>query len=253
MRNHFFLLAALCITLSVLTQIAPPGLTKKGGASWFAVGVKQQLKKKGSSVSSYIGLGRVGITNRNNPFQNHSLFVANISYKKSFKSVIFISPYFSYRHQKIYIESFYNEKQEFRLGLEIGKLWKLNRLELKSSFKQEVRKFYDASFRNWEESIHLRSRLKLSGNYQLTKSKQHHLSSYVELLFSLKKHIHPNIYWEKIKYSDTRLSFFYSYSIPKPNMIFSLGYMIDLIGWKNVSTGNYISLDLVWKNPFHKN
>lgn len=255
MRKNCLSLFFLCLAISAFTQIAPPGLTNKGGASWLAVGIKQQLNTNGSSLSSYVGVGRAGTSNRSNPFQNHVLFVGSLSYKKAFKSQFYISPAFSYRHQEIYENSLNNEKQEFRFAIGFGKVWKLDRLEFKSQFKQEFRKFYDASFRNWDESIQLRSRLKLSAKYQLTKNKKHHISTNVEFLFTTTEHIKPSIYWEKISYSDTRLSAFYSYSIPKPkpNLIFSVGYMIDLIGVKPVNMGNYISLDLVWKDPFHKN
>src|SRR5690606_16189704 len=99
------------------------------------------------------------------------------------------------------------------------------------------------------ETIQLRTRLKLSAKHQLSKSKKHHLSVQVEFLFSTTKHIEPFVYWGNFGYSDTRLNVFYSYSIPKPNLTLSVGYMLNLIGINPVNTAHHFSVDLVWKNP----
>lgn len=251
--RKIFLFSLLLYSFHGFTQVSPPGLTNKGGASWYALGINQELNKKGNRISGYVGLGRAGTSQQNNPFQDHVLFVVNTAYKKNFKTNFHIGPSLSYRHQEIYESNMINEKQELRIGLEIGKRWAFNRLQLRSQFKQEYRKFYDASFRNWNESIQFRSRIKLSLNYQLAKNKKHHISTHIETLFSTTEHLNPSVYWDKFNYSDSRLSFFYSYSIPKPKLKMSVGYMLNLIGKNNVNCANYISMDLIWTNPFSKN
>lgn len=253
MQNLVVILSLLGFSYFSHTQIAPPGLTNKGGASWYALGFQQQLKTKESSIFGYVGTGRAGTSERNNPFQNHVLFVINTAYKKSFNTQLYISTTISYRHQEIYTTNAITKKQEFRFALEVGKVWKINRFELKPLFKQEFRKFYDTSFRNWNESIQLRSRVKFSTKAQLTKTKKHHVSAHAEVLFVTTEHINPSNYWDKFKYSDIRLSTFYSYSMPKPNLKFSVGYMIDIIGLSQTTGANYISLDVLWVNPFQKN
>lgn len=236
-------------------QISPPGLGDAHTASWYALGVKHKLDTLGKKYSlTYIAFGRKSNLEQNNPFAKQAIFVLNNEIYNSFAPHQQYSYAFSYRRQPEYAsEAPYQRKsmeQEFRLygryayAMQLG-----NKLKLKSTIRQEFRKFFDPDFHIIEENFQLRTRLKNQISYKLFKKSNQQLAFSVEELFSISYLSKQATQWTSFGYRETRIAAYYMFTIPNSPFNVDIGYMNDLIrNSKSLHQGgvHYLAADLIW-------
>lgn len=240
-------------------QLSPPGLGNAKTASWFAFGVKQSLDTIGKKVSTtYIGLGRKSEPYESNPTSKMGILVINEEISNRYAEHWEYSYALSYRRSNLYeSDAPYEElnlgiEQEFRVYGRYSYLTGSDRVKWKNTFRQEFRKFFNPDFSKIDENFQLRTRLKTQLNVSLGTSKVHQIIGSAEALFAISKENYPESEWTKFKYKEARLGLYYSLSPREIPITFDLGYMRNIIGQSDVIGVDYISLDVVWKNPFGK-
>lgn len=254
MKKHFIHLLFLCFVNTIYAQISSPGLGKANTASWFAVGVEQQLdtiKNKNWKSMTYVGAGRKSNPDTNNPFYKPAIFVVNQEFYNQFHNNWQYSFALSYRKQNEYSDSFPYEEiypkstQEIRLYGRFSYIFKTDRLKLTPTFRQEFRRFFTPDFTNAEDIFQLRTRFRLQLSINLDADKHHKLTFNSEQLFSISK---ETAQWSDFNYRESRFSLYYSYSPIKMPVTFSLGYMKNIVGTKNTYNVDYFAFDMVFKN-----
>lgn len=256
MKNLLFLFYFLFISSYSMSQIGSPALGKNNTGSWLAFGINQKLDtlNKWSSMS-YIGLGRKSNLNSYNPVRDPGIFIINEEVNHRFHKHWEYSLALSYRRQNLYEsispyeKSNPSSKQEFRFYGKVSYLVKTNFVEITPTFRQEVRKFYTPDFKNYSETLQLRTRFRLKFTFLLTDNKIHRLLLYSEQLFSTSLRTNPKE-WTKFKYKDSRFSLYYSFSPKSIPFQFDLGYMHNLVGTQSNFSAHYFAFDIIWKNPF---
>ena len=246
------------ITNSAFSQISPPGLGEANTASWTAVGIRQELDTvvgKGWQSMSYVGLGRKSNPTNFNPLYKPVLFVLNQEFYHQFHQNLQYSFAVSYRNQKVYDElSPFEQKnpsveQEFRIYGRFSYLLKTSRFKFVPTFRQEFRKFFTSEFKSTPTDFQFRTRLRLQLTFNLDLKKTHRLIASSEQLFSISKENNPSA-WTDFNYKESRFSLYYSYSPPKVPLIFNVGYMHNLVGFRNNFDVHYIAFDIIIENPF---
>lgn len=246
---------------SLQAQISPPGLGEAKTASWSAFGVKHQLDSLGKKTSlSYIAIGRKSSPDNNNLFSKQAILVINHEVYHSFAPHQQYSYALSYRRQPVYEKESPYEKegteQEFRVygryayTFNFGKKWKL-----KSTIRQEFRKFFDPGFHNTEEIFQLRTRLKNQLTYTLSSKNNQKLALSTEFLFSASYLNDPSPKWTPFGYKEMRIAVYYMFCIPKSPFSVDIGYMNDLIqDSHSITKGgvHYLAADLIWNLPYKK-
>jgi hypothetical protein len=250
-----FFLLTLQITFG---QVSPPGLGTGHMADWFAFGVRQELDTidgRGWQSMSYVGVGRKSNPNNYNPLFKSAILVLNQEFYHQFHKHWQYSLALSYRRQDEYVDTppyehkTPNVKQEFRLYGRVSYILKTSRIKLTPTFRQEFRKFYSPDFKNISEYLQLRSRLRMQLTINLNAKKIHRLIMSSEQLFSVSKETITNT-WTDFNYRESRLSLYYSLSPQTLPLIFSIGYMNNLVGNKTTYDVHYLAFDIVLENPF---
>lgn len=245
------------MTFSQLTfgQISPPGLGAGNTASWLAFGVRQELDtlKEWQSMT-YVGLGRKSNPDNYDPMFKSAILVLNQEFYHQFHKKQY-SFALSYRRQDEYLDNKPYEhdnpnlKQEFRVYGRLSYIFKTERLKFVPTFRQEIRKFFAPNFSDISENFQFRSRLRLQLTVNIDKLKRHRLIFGSEQLFSISKKNVPNS-WTDFNYRESRFTLYYSFSPQSSPLIFSVGYMNNLVGNKQTYDVNYLAFDIVWENPF---
>lgn len=240
------------------SQISPPGLGNAKTASWFAIGVRQELDTiagKGWQSMSYLGIGRKSTPDSYNLFQKQAIWVVNQEFYHQFHHNWQYSMALSYRKQDEYLKEapYYHDnpqwKQEFRLYGRMSYLLSAKRIKFIPTFRQEFRKYYTPDFHNLEENFQLRSRLRLQLKINLDAQKIHRLIVSSEQLFSISKKSFEK-QWTGFNYNESRFSLYYSYSPKTIPLIFNVGYMNNLLGAKKAHSVHYLAFDIIIENPF---
>lgn len=259
----FFLFSTLIgpILLSSLiaqAQISPPGLGNANTASWIAIGVRQRLDTANHKQSvTYVGVGRISNPDDENPFKKSAIIVINEEFYNQFHKHWQYSVALSYRRQNEYEDVAPYEKQsngnglkqEFRVYGRFSYILRTKNWKLVSTYRQEFRKFYTSSFKDWEENYQLRSRFRVQLTRSLDRNKKHNLVASAEALFSISKE--SNKEWTDWDYHESRFCFYYSFIPLKSSLVVSIGYMNNLIGkYGSLSDAHYMALDIIWNDPF---
>lgn len=244
-------------------QIIPPALGEISSGSWLAFGVNQDLdtiKSGGWQSSTYIGIGKLNPAERNNPFKQQGIFVLNQEFHNRFHTNWEYSLALSYRKQEVYSknEPFIHAdprfKNEFRVYGRFSRLFKTDFVEITPTFRQEIINYFTPDFKDYRESLRLRSRFRLKFAFPLDQQKSHRLIFYSEQLFSISQEKSKSKRkWTSFDYKDSRFSLYYSLSPQHIPFTFNLGYMHNLIGKHSTHSAHYIALDMIWKNPFNIN
>lgn len=235
-------------------QISPPGLGEANYASWFALGLKQDLNAKNSIHSmTYVG---VGIKTEENQYINKpAILVLNQEFYHHLNNKIDLSYAASYRRQKEYenlpnkTNNQFSIQQEFRIYGRFSYTFKVANINFKQTARQELRRFVNQDFIDTNEPLQLRTRIKSQIVFNLDNQKRHKISTGAEALFSTSKNQETKN-WSGIKYKEARFTFFYTYNPIKTPLAFSLGYMNNLIQNNTTHSVHYTSVNIVWKNPF---
>lgn len=253
MKKALIIFTFLTISRAI-AQISPPGLGRTANCDvWLALGLREDLDTTGNKRSlTYLGLGRQSLPTDFNPVERQAILVFNEEFYHNFGTHWQYSLGISYRRQNEFQEATVPSntvsKNEIRLYGRYMFFQAIGRSKFAATFRQEFRRFYIQHFHNWKEDLQWRARLKLQYIIHLSARKTHRLTAGSEWLFKL-SHSTISDQWSAFHYDETRLTFFYTYAPADGNLIYSIGYMDDVIGLKNVS---YLTFDVVIKNPFSR-
>lgn len=248
MKRLLFFLALVSGRLSA--QITPPGLGNTHLASWEAIALKYDFDTRNKSgITTYFGIGRISRPDDFNPVEQASISVWSAAFSQDIFRKYTYTLGLSYRRQHMYdsdypyAESYPSIRQEFRFSAGIARAIKWKKSRFSTGFQQEFRKFYTPSFDSWEETLELRTRLRLKYSYLFRENKRHKLTVSAELLFSASKQQFPVERWEEFMYRDSRFCLFYSYTPGKGVCTLEAGYMNNLIGSTHPSDVHYIAFN----------
>jgi len=253
----FFLSSIFLVlyTANCNAQLSPPGLGTTQSAFWGAVGVRQQLDAKNTSVT-YVGIGRISEPEGDaNPFKKQSIIVLNQEFYHKLNTRWQYSYALSYRRQNQYSskEPYGAEwptiHQEFRGYGRISYTTKIASVKWKSTFREEVRKFYTHDFETVADDFQLRSRFKTQATIPLDNHSESSLIGSAEALFSIGNDDTEG--WSNFEYKESRFCLYYSYSPDSMPVTFDIGYMNDLIGHgHHIKDANYLAFDIILENVF---
>lgn len=259
MRKLIFILFTLIVlTQQSYAQISAPGLGDIGAASWFALGLRQDLDSLGHKESmTYIGIGRSSQPNNYRLFSRQNLFVVNEEFHHKFARNWQYSVALSYRRQNMYSKQAPYQKitpkikQEIRAYGRFAYVYALPKVKFALTFREEFRSFFNPDFSTYYKNIQLRTRIRAQVKVNLDQKKIHRVALSVEPLFKTQHNLKTRK-WSKFDYSDIRFALYYSYSPKKIPFVFDVGYMNYLTGKTKPTTMHYLGVDVVWTNPFGK-
>lgn len=241
--------------LSCTAQISPPGLGTTQTAFWSAVGVKQKLDTRNSSVT-YIGIGRISDPEGDaDPFKKQAILVLNEEIYHKINSNWQYSYALSYRrqdqyeHERPYRAETPSIQQEFRSYGRISYTAAVGEVKVKSTLRQEVKKFYTPDFGEVEDGLQLRSRFKTQATVALDGDHENSLLGSAEALFSISDDNMQG--WGDYEYKESRFCLYYSYTPHTIPVVFDVGYMNDLAGHgHHLKDSNYLAVDIILENVF---
>lgn len=253
-----FVIGASLLSNDIVAQITPPGMSSTNMASWFAVGIRQELDTipgKGWQSMTYAGIGLKSNPDNYNLVQKPAIFVVNQEFYHQFHHHWQYSIGLSYRRQDKYQDiSPYEHltpsiQQEFRFYSRLSYILKTSRLKFAPTFRQEFRRYFEPNFKNPTEIYQFRSRIRLQLTVNLNTKKTHRLIFSSEQLFSISRTTTPSK-WTNFNYRESRFSLYYSYSPEKLPFIVNIGYMNNLVGTKTPTTNHSFGFDIIIENPF---
>lgn len=258
MRSIQFIVPILLTLLFVIdcnAQLSPPGLGTTQSAFWSALGVSEKLDSKNTSVT-YLGLGRISDPEGDaDPFKKPSILVLNEEIFHKLNNHLQYSYAVSYRRQDQYESQVPYDletmaiQQEFRLYARLSYTAMLGDAKWKTTYRQEVRKFFTPDFENVEDDLQLRSRFKTQVSLPLDMDHENSLLGSAEALFSISHDAAQG--WGGYEYKESRFCFYYSYAPDNLPVTFDIGYMNDLVGHgHHKKDANYLALDIILENPF---
>lgn len=257
--KYFFFCCLILFPLLGKSQITPPGMGPTKTASWFAIGLSQDLSYNNDWQSkTYIGVGRESGQGSRNPFLNKGFFIINQEFKndivKNWEYALGLSYRRRSKYEKAppYLATDPAIEQEFRLYGKIEYAYTFNRLKIAPSIKQELRKYYTPAFENAKKMIEFRTRFRIKLSVQLDKEKRHSIIAISEQLFPINQSSITKE-WSKFRYKESRFSLFYSYSPKQLPMAFEIGYTNQLVGIKDTHSAHYFTFDIMFKNLFEIN
>ena len=239
-------------------QISPPGLGNAKTALWVAGGLRNNLDSAGRVQSmSYVGMGRMSDPDNYNLVGKHAILVLNEEVYHQFHPHWQYSLALSYRWQMEYEDlapyaaADPASKQEFRVYGRYSYSWKNKRFKVAGTARQELRKFFAPDFEDWEESWQLRSRLRGQLTVNLNKGQGHRLTLSAEALASVGMARGAWGAWGRFGYKESRLGVYYTVKPEGGRLLYSVGYMNNVLGkFGDLKGVHYLSLDVVWENPF---
>ena len=253
LRTSMITLLGIFISSNCLAQFSLPGLGKANTASWFAIGLEQNLDKNEMiSSATYFGLGRVSDPDDYNLVKKQSIYVVNEEVSHRFHKNWKYAVALSYRWQNRYMDTPPYEldtpdaRQELRIYGRFSYLNSLGKFDYSFSYRPEIRFFYNPDFSTATKNTQFRSRFRGKASFNLNPLKTQKIITTAELLFSTTKTDN----WSKFEYQETRLCLYYSVAFPKQKITLNLGYMNNLLGKSSITDVHYLALDIAIKNPF---
>lgn len=235
-------------------QFSPPALGKTNIASWFAIGVKQDINKQGNiSSTTHFGFGRISNPDDYSLFKKPSIYVINQEVTHRFKKHWKYSVALSYRWQNKYkaIQPYELDtpkaRQEIRVYSRVSYLNSLKKATYSLDYRPEVRFFYNPNFSSAEQQTQFRSRFRGKVSFNLNSSNTHKIIASTELLFSSTL----TNSWNNIEYKETRFCLYYSYLLHEQRITFNIGYMNNLLDKSPITDVNYLAFDILVNNPFN--
>jgi len=256
MKLIFFILLFI-ISGTGFSQISSPGLGKANTASWFAFGIRQVLHPTIKIQSfTYIGFGRTSNLTDADPFRKPAIFVINQEFYHQFHKHWQYSGAISYRRQNEYdnsnikLQEFPKIIQEFRTYGRLSFITEKSPFKFVATYRQEFRSFFNDHFRFAEEDFQFRSRFRTQFVFSLNKQKTLKLSLSAEALFST-FHNSESGKWSSLDYKESRFCLYFAIDPVKFPVIFSFGYMNNLLGTgPGLNDVHYFTADVIWENPF---
>lgn len=251
------LLCSVPLVTTLTAQISSPGLGKANTAVWTAMGLRQALDSAGRRQSvSYLGMGRASKPSNYNPVQRTVLLVLNQEFYNQFHRHWQYSLALSYRRQNQYSAAPPYEqenpkyKQEFRVYGRYSYILKNSERKLVLTLRQELRKFVNTDFKNAEEDLQFRTRLRAQFTTNIGHGKTHKIILSTESLFAANRENRELKKWSNFAYGESRFCLYYSFSPMRSPFVFDVGYMNDLIGTKTLTMVHCLAIDVILENPF---
>lgn len=252
-----FLIAILFIGVITISysQTAPSALGDIHLAKSLSVGINQDVKSNFGNWKyfSYISNSWFSKSENDGFFDKQGVFICENEMKNKMSNQNEISFGTSYRNQNVYTQNINSDKlikQEFRFYSRYSYNLKISKMDLSISLKQEFNKYFTENFKSYSESLRIRPRFRIKISLPIDKIANHKISLFSEQLFSTS--LTNTSKWSKFQYNDSRFSIFYTYTNQKIKYNLSVGYMYNLIGIDEFKDGNYLTLNLIFKNPFSK-
>lgn len=237
-------------------QSSPPGLGEGNTASWFAVGLKQQLDPlRKMNWVGYVGMGRKSGPDGNLPYRHPAILVVNQEFSHLLHRHWQYSLGLSYREQHEYARrppyehAEPGKKEEIRIYGRLTYLLSRSKWKFSATLRQEGRKFYTPDLVPWEEDLQLRTRTRIQATRYVDQRKRTKLIASAEQLFATSRELALRD-WSPLAYTESRFSLFLAYHPEELPFEFSVGYMNNLLGRSAPSSIHYIALSVVWQNPF---
>lgn len=244
---------SLIICTTAMAQLSPPGMGETNTAFWSAVGVKQEIRKKNTSIT-YVGFGRISGNNGNDPLDMPSIFVLNQEFYHKLNSNWKYSFAVSYRRQHDYdegsdMQKWATIKQEFRVYGRLHYTADLGNVKWTTTLRQEARKFYTDDFAQVPDRLQFRTRAKTQLIVPLDGDGENTLAGSAEALFSITNDNDEG--WGDLEYKESRFCLYYCLSPKGLHVTFDIGYMNDLIGYgSHTADANYLAMDIIVQDPF---
>lgn len=255
MAMKCFLIAILFIGVITISysQTAPSALGDIHLAKSLSVGINQDVKSNFGNWKyfSYISNSWFSKSENDGFFDKQGIFIYENEMKNKMSNQNEISFGTSYRNQNVYTQNINSDKlikQEFRFYSRYSYNLKISKMDLSISLKQEFNKYFTENFKSYSESLRIRPRFRIKISLPIDKIANHKISLFSEQLFSTS--LTNTSKWSKFQYNDSRFSIFYTYTNQKIKYNLSVGYMYNLIGIDEFKDGNYLTLNLIFKNPF---
>lgn len=252
--RHWMPMVLLCIGLINISpleaQITPPGMGNINAAAWYAIGVNQHLNAEKTIIShTYIGFGSTSDSTDYKAFKNPTLYVINQEISHHFSPHWKYSGAISYRWKNLYppkSDPSPTSNQEIRLFTRLHYLQTINNIHLTFAARTEYRAFLnpDGSPANESQQFRLRIAGKIAIPIHPT-ANQKIVSTTEVFLATSKTH-----QWSAFGYQDIRFTIYYAFDINPLNAQFHIGYMNDLIGTELLTDSQYLSLDIIFDDPF---
>lgn len=234
-------------------QINAPNVDEARLSSWFALGLRQNLRHDGKFYSfSYVGYGRKGASHTGNLFFRSSLAIVNQEFYYNILKNTEVSGALSYRPINEYRINSPAFRQEFRIYGRVAYITTVGKFRLNIGYRPELRFFLTPNFDAWvSEAIQIRQRLRLQTRFPITKNNIHRITLGAEGLVAQGKPLDG--VWTAWTYRETRITCHYTYAFRKPNCLLSVGchtYFTQRANRTDVS--NIFSLDAIFQDPFRK-
>jgi len=253
LKTWIIFLLLITTSSTCLAQFTPPGLGETNTASWFAIGVKQNLNQaKTIKSATHFGIGRVSDPDDYNLVKKHSIYVVNEEVAHQFKENWKYSLAVSYRWQNKYQSTqpysvdTPKARQELRFYSRFSYLDSYKNVDYSFSYRPELRYFYNPNFSPATKNTQFRSRFRGKASFNLNTLKTQKIITTAEFLFSTTK----TNKWSSFDYQETRFCLYYSVLFPQQKITCNLGYMNDLIGKSSITDVHYLAFDVVLNNPF---
>lgn len=253
LRTFIITLLGIVISSNGLAQFSPPRLGEANTASWFAIGLEQNIDKNEMiSSATHFGLGRISDPDDYNLVKKQSIYVVNEEVSHRFHKNWKYAVALSYRWQNKYMDTppyaldTPNARQELRIYGRFSYLNSLDQFNYSFSYRPEIRFFYNPDFSTATKNTQFRSRFRGKASFNLNPLNTHKIITTVELLFSTTKTDN----WSQFEYQETRLCLYYSVGFPKQKITLNIGYMNNLLGKSSITAVHYLALDIAIKNPF---
>ena len=222
-------------------------------ASWFAIGVKQNLnEQKTISSITFLGFGETSNPDDYNPVDRAAIYVINQEFTNRFATHWEYAGALSYRWQNSYktkapfeIDAS-NNQQEIRTYAKLSYLNNLGSIDYSVTLRPEFRLFYNPDFNSPEKKAQFRTRLKGKMAFNLNVVKTRKIIASAEMLLAVSETEN----WDTYQFNESRFCLYYSVKIPKQKMTLNLGYMNDLVLKSSVHDANYIAVDIKFTDLF---
>jgi hypothetical protein len=252
----FLLVGAWAWSSHAAAQLSPPGLGDGHTAFWTAFGVRQDLGSQDRWESmTYTGFGSVSHPNNYDLFEKPAIFVLNQEIYDHFRKDLAYSFALSVRRQWLYKDDPPFEEDdpaarvEFRMYGRLLHTLRFGDVQLENGLRPEIRTFYPRN--EGEEVLQFRLRFRTKAQWSIDSQHVHRLIGSAEVFGSMAKARGDS--FDTFEYRESRFCAYYSFSPPKLDWAFDVGYMNNLLGSSRPLVDvHYLAIDVIWRNPFGK-
>lgn len=247
----------------VSAQVSPPGLDGTRLVSWGAVGFSQTLNQR-LTLSMYAGGARMSDPDNWSLLHKSGIAVYNHELQYKFSPTWQVSLANSLRLQSLYTDDSPFEKEDPSYRFELRHYARLyykqqyGKLAMNYSFRPEFRTFYSPQWHLASRPVELRFRLKGQASLPLNEHKTNLIIGANELLSAIDEYnavlpSEPRHSWSSYHFTEDRLSLYFRHVFKEPDLILDLGLMEQFKSGDMTNPVSYLSVDVIFQNPFSRN